>query len=423
MFIDIADIKVQSGRGGDGSVAFRREKFVAFGGPSGGDGGDGGSVIIVGDEGLRTLMDFKYQRTYKAENGEDGRKQKQYGKSGADLYLRVPLGTLVKDKETGHVMKDIRVNGEEFVVAKGGRGGKGNVKFATATRQAPKFAQPGKKGVERDIRLELKLIADIGLIGMPNVGKSSLLASLSNAKPKIANYHFTTLSPNLGVVEVDKGKSFVLADIPGLIEGANQGAGLGHDFLRHIERTRMLAHVIDISGIEDRDPREDFEKTNQELKSYNPELAKKKQIIVLNKVDLPDADFWEEYFIEKYGEDYPIIKTSVATNQGVKELSYKLYEKLSQIPDSSYSSYDEEYDFYIEEDVEDFTIQLEDGVYYVDGPFPEDLVYRTNFDDFNSLSYFMKALRDKGIIEELKDLGLEEGSDVVIDGVEFEYKE
>lgn len=422
MFIDSANVHVKAGRGGDGAVAFRREKFAPQGGPSGGDGGNGGSIVFVGDSGLRTLMDFRYQRSYAAENGENGQNKNQYGKAGANTYLRVPLGTLIKDKESGKVMADIRKNGEEFVVVKGGRGGKGNSKFATATRQAPRFSQPGTKGEERDVVLELKLIADIGLIGMPNVGKSSLLSIMSNATPKIANYHFTTLAPNLGVVELSGGRSFVLADIPGLIEGAGEGAGLGHDFLRHIERTRMLAHVVDISGSEDRDPRDDFRMINQELEEYNPRLAEKHQVVVLNKIDLPDSDFWMEYFLEDFGENYEIIETSVATTQGVEDLKEALWKAVESL-ESDYETYDEEYDFFQEKEVPEYEVFVEDGVFFVEGPFAEQLVYRTNFEDYQSLSYFLRALKQKGIIEELEDLGLTDGSDVVVDGMEFEYRE
>lgn len=422
MFIDSANVHVKAGRGGDGAVAFRREKFAPQGGPSGGDGGNGGSIVFVGDSGLRTLMDFRYQRSYAAENGENGQNKNQYGKAGANTYLRVPLGTLIKDKESGKVMADIRKNGEEFVVVKGGRGGKGNSKFATATRQAPRFSQPGTKGEERDVVLELKLIADIGLIGMPNVGKSSLLSIMSNATPKIANYHFTTLAPNLGVVELSGGRSFVLADIPGLIEGAGEGAGLGHDFLRHIERTRMLAHVVDISGSEDRDPRDDFRMINQELEEYNPRLAEKHQVVVLNKIDLPDSDFWMEYFLEDFGENYEIIETSVATTQGVEDLKEALWKAVESL-ESDYETYDEEYDFFQEKEVPEYEVFVEDGVFFVEGPFVEQLVYRTNFEDYQSLSYFLRALKQKGIIEELEDLGLTDGSDVVVDGMEFEYRE
>lgn len=423
MFIDVAKIELKAGRGGDGAIAFRREKFEPMGGPSGGDGGDGGSIIIRGDSGLRTLMDFRYKRHYKAEKGEHGLNKKQYGKSGKDLILNVPIGTLVKDFNTDRVMFDIREHDQEFIVVRGGRGGRGNAKFATSVRQAPRFAEPGKPGEERVITLELKLIADVGFIGMPNVGKSSLLSILSNAKPKIANYHFTTLSPNLGVVHIEQGKSFVVADIPGLIEGASEGAGLGHDFLRHIERTRMLAHVLDVSGSEGRDPLEDFETINNELEVYNPELAKKKQVVILNKTDIPDSELWMEIVTDNLTErGYELIKTSAATLSGTKELAYKLWELVSEM-DNDYETFDEEYDDFYEEKVEEYTISVIDDVIHVDGPFIDDLIYRTNFEDYEALNYFYNLLKRKGIIEELHDIGLKEGDEVVIGDMEFEFRE
>lgn len=317
MFVDIAKISVKAGKGGNGSVAFRREKYIPMGGPAGGDGGDGGSVILVADEGLRTLMDFRYKKHYHAENGEDGRGKKQYGSAGEDLYLRVPVGTLVKDAETGIVLADLKTHGQQYVAARGGRGGKGNVKFKSSIRRTPRFAQPGTKGDEREIILELKLLADVGLIGFPNVGKSTILAAITSAKPKIANYHFTTLKPNLGVVSIGEGHSYVLADIPGLIEGASEGAGLGLDFLRHIERTKLLLHVIDASGQEGRDPVEDFHKINDELKQYSNKLSGKEQIIVLNKMELPDAINNAERIKKEFSEKYEIIQVSAATGSGL----------------------------------------------------------------------------------------------------------
>lgn len=422
MFIDIAEISVKAGRGGDGAISFRREKFEPLGGPDGGDGGNGGSVIILGDKDIRTLMDFRYRRIYKAEAGENGKYKKMYGKTGQDLILKVPVGTLVKDKESGKVMADIKHDGQEFVVAKGGKGGKGNMKFATATRQAPKFAEPGKPGKERDIILEIKMIADIGLIGMPNVGKSSLLSSLSNAKPKIANYHFTTLEPNLGVVEIGPGKSFVIADIPGLIEGAGEGAGLGIDFLKHIERTRILAHVLDISGSEGRDPLEDFNKINEELAIYNPGLKDKKQIIVLNKIDIEDSKLWLEELQGKFPEDIEIIKTSAATQEGVRELAYALWNQVEKL-ETEYETLDEEYDYFEEQEEEEYTIFQDEDGYVVEGPYIDDLVYRTNFENYDSLSFFHNSLKKKGIMDELKAQGMKEGDNVIVGGVEFEYRE
>lgn len=295
MFIDIAAISLKSGKGGDGAISFRREKYVPNGGPDGGDGGDGGSIYFVGDRNLRTLMDFKYKTKYSAENGEDGKKKNCYGKKGQDLILKVPLGTLIKDERTGKVLFDIKNEGEKVLVLKGGRGGRGNVKFASSIKKTPRYAQSGLKGQETNVILEVKTIADVGLIGLPNVGKSSILSILTEAKPKIANYHFTTLSPNLGVVNIEEGKSYLIADIPGLIEGAKDGLGLGHDFLRHIERTRLLVHVLDVSGSENRDPLEDFDLINNELRDYSEKLLEKKQIVVLNKVDIEDSELFRNY--------------------------------------------------------------------------------------------------------------------------------
>lgn len=423
MFIDVAKIELKAGRGGDGAIAFRREKYEPMGGPNGGDGGDGGSIIFVGDEGIRTLMDFRYKRHYKAERGEDGKNKKQYGRAGKSLRLHVPIGTLVKDFESGKVMFDVKEHAKEYVVVKGGKGGRGNCKFATSTRRAPRFAEPGKLGQERTVVLELKLIADIGFIGMPNVGKSSLLSILSNAKPKIANYHFTTLTPNLGVVELGEGKSFVIADIPGLIEGAKDGAGLGHDFLRHIERTRMLAHVLDVSGSEGRDPLEDFEAINQELRGYNEKLAEKEQIVILNKIDIPDSELWlDDVYNKLTQEGYTVIKTSAANLDGTKKLAYALWEKVSKL-EVEYDTFDEEYEWFEEKDQEEYRIFVEDDVVNLEGPFIDDLVYRTNFEDYEALNYFYNLLKRKGILKELKDIGLEDGDTVVIGGIEFDFKE
>ncbi len=392
MFVDIAQISVKAGKGGNGSVAFRREKYVPMGGPA------GGSIILVADEGLRTLMDFRYKRHYQAENGEDGRGKKQFGSDGKDLVLRVPIGTLVKDEETGIVMADLKDHNQRYVVAKGGYGGKGNAKFATSIRRTPRFAEPGVKGESRDIILELKLIADVGLIGFPNVGKSTILASITSAKPKIANYHFTTLKPNLGVVSIGEGHSYAMADIPGLIEGASEGAGLGLEFLRHVERTKLLLHVIDASGQEDRDPVDDFYKINEELKEYSQKLTEKKQIIVLNKLDLPQAQENLER-IRKEFSDYEIIEVSAATGEGLDALKKRAYERLLQI--------EEEIEFVDETQVENFldkkerdtiVVSKEDEYYLAEGDFLERLVGSTNFDDFESFSNFQKVLVDKGVI-------------------------
>ena len=424
MFIDIAKINVKAGKGGNGCVAFRREKYEPMGGPAGGDGGDGGDVILEADEGLRTLMDFRYKRHYEAQNAEDGRNKKQFGSDGGDLVLRVPAGTLVKDEETGIVLADLKEDGQRYVCAKGGRGGRGNTRFKNSIRRTPRFAEPGTKGYERDIILELKLIADIGLIGFSNVGKSTILAAVTSAKPKIANYHFTTLKPNLGVVSIGEGHSYVLADIPGLIEGASQGAGLGHEFLRHVERTRLLLHVIDASGQEDRDPVEDFYKINDELKQYSEKLSNKKQIIVLNKMDLPDAQENLERIKAEFGADYEIFEVSAATGQGLDELKKVAYERLLKI--------EEEIEFVDENLVESFfdrkeqdtiVVTKEDEYFLAEGDFLERLVYSTNFDDFESFSNFQKVLIDKGVIEKLRELGASEGDLISVCGVEFDFVE
>ena len=424
MFIDIAKIRVKGGRGGDGAVSWRREKYEPSGGPYGGDGGNGGSIILKADEGIRTLMDFRYKRVYNGENGENGRTKKQFGRAGKDTVLRVPVGTLVKDANTGGVIVDLKENNQTFVIAKGGRGGRGNARFATATRQAPSFAEPGTKGEEREILLELKLLADVGLIGFPNVGKSTILSILSAAKPKIANYHFTTLKPNLGVVRVAEEKSFVIADIPGLIEGAHEGAGLGHDFLRHIERTRILVHVLDISGSEGRDPVEDFYKINEELVKYNEKLGSKPQIIAANKMDLPEADTGLEKIKDEFEpKGYKIYPVSAATMEGIDELKYAMWDLLMDT-ENAYNTFDEEYMHYEEEDKEDeIIVRKEAGEYIVEGSFVERLLNSVYFDDVDSLRYFQEMLRKKGIIDELKKLGIEEYDSVFICGYEFEFFE
>lgn len=422
MFIDIAKINLKAGKGGDGAVAFRREKYEPAGGPFGGDGGDGGNIILQADEGIRTLMDFRYKRSYKAENGENGRTKKQFGKKGQDLMLKVPVGTLVKDGETDRVIVDIKEHNQTFVIAKGGKGGRGNAKFATPTRQAPRFAEPGTKGEERTVVLELKLLADVGLVGFPNVGKSTILSILSEARPKIANYHFTTLKPNLGVVKVDEAESFVIADIPGLIEGAHEGAGLGHDFLRHVERTRVLVHVLDTSGIEGRDPIEDFYKINDELFQYNSKLKEKPQIIVANKMDLPEAEDWLKKIKEEFEpKGYKIYPISAATMEGIDRLKFGIWDALSNI-EIEYETFDEEIDITFEEpEDEAIIVKKENGKYIVEGAFIERLLYSTNFDDLDSLRYFQNAITQRGVVEELKELGIEESDTVFICGYEFEF--
>ncbi len=421
MFIDVAKIHVKAGKGGDGIVAWRREKYEPAGGPYGGDGGNGGSIILKADEGIRTLMDFRYKRSYTGQNGEDGRSKKQYGKSGEDIILKVPVGTLVKDANTQGVIVDLKEKDQTFVIARGGKGGRGNAKFATATRQAPGFAEPGTKGQEREIVLELKLLADVGLIGFPNVGKSTILSIVSAAKPKIANYHFTTLKPNLGVVRVAEEKSFVIADIPGLIEGAHEGAGLGHDFLRHIERTRVLVHVLDTSGSEGREPAEDFYKINEELSQYNIKLMDKPHIIVANKMDIPGADEGLEKIKKEFEpKGYKIYPVSAATREGIDELKYAIWELLSQT-EIIYETFDEQF-IHEEDDIEDsIIVKKEDGNYIVEGSFIERLLSSTYFDDVDSLRYFQDMLRKKGVIDELKELGIQDYESVFICGYEFEF--
>ncbi|MDU5201062.1 GTPase ObgE [Finegoldia magna] len=421
MFIDVAKIELKAGKGGDGSVAFRREKYEPSGGPAGGDGGDGGSIIIVGDKDIKTLMDYSYKSIYKAENGGDGRNKKQFGKKGEDLILKVPVGTLVKDYDTDTVIYDVKHDKEEFVICKGGKGGKGNVHFKSSIRQAPRFAEPGAKGEEKTIKLELKLLADVGLIGLPNVGKSTLLSIMSNARPKIANYHFTTLEPNLGVCKVGE-KSFVLADIPGLIEGASEGLGLGHDFLKHIERTKILVHVLDISGSEGRNPIEDFELINSELASYNIKLNDKKMLVVLNKTDLGAEDNIKE-FREKYSDKVDeIVEISAATTENVDKLMYLIADTLDSIEDD-YSTLDEQYVYFEEEKEPDFKVRKENENYIVEGPLIENLIYRTNFEVYESVNHLQKVLEDKGVIQQLKDLGIQDGDNVVIGDVEFDFYE
>lgn len=421
MFIDVAKIELKAGKGGDGSVAFRREKYEPSGGPAGGDGGDGGSIIIVGDKDIKTLMDYSYRSIYKAESGGDGRNKKQFGKKGEDLILKVPVGTLVKDYDTDTVIYDVKHDKEEFVICKGGKGGKGNVHFKSSIRQAPRFAEPGEKGEEKTIKLELKLLADVGLIGLPNVGKSTLLSIMSNARPKIANYHFTTLEPNLGVCKVGE-KSFVLADIPGLIEGASEGLGLGHDFLKHIERTKILVHVLDISGSEGRNPIEDFELINSELSSYNIKLNDKKMLVVLNKTDLGAEDNIKE-FREKYSDKVDeIVEISAATTENVDKLMYLIADTLDSIEDD-YSTLDEQYVYFEEEKEPDFKVRKENENYIVEGPLIENLIYRTNFEVYESVNHLQKVLEDKGVIQQLKDLGIQDGDNVVIGDVEFDFYE
>lgn len=415
MFIDTARISIKGGDGGHGCVAWHREKYVAAGGPDGGDGGRGGSIVFEADSNLSTLMDFRYKRKYAAARGEDGRGNKQSGKSGEDLTIRVPCGTIIRDGETELVVADLATAGERFIAARGGNGGWGNWHFATPTRQAPAFAKHGHKGEEREVVLELKLLADVGLIGLPNAGKSTLLSVISSARPKIADYHFTTLVPNLGVVEIS-GESFTVADIPGLIEGASGGAGLGHDFLRHIERTKVLIHVIDGSGMGGVEPAEAFEIVNKELAEYAPELGKREQIIALNKADLVEEmdDSWVP-------EGAKVFVISGATRRGIDELMKHTLEKVREVLPTEIQVFDLP-DNRI--DPKAFEISRDDsGAYVITGENIENLASMTDFDDSESSGYFHKALKVRGIWAALEEAGIVEGAVVKIGNLEFEWEE
>ena len=422
MFIDTAKIFIKAGKGGNGAVTFHREKFVASGGPDGGDGGVGGNVVFEVDDHMNTLLDFRFKRKYVAESGMPGGGKNSFGKAGKDLVIKVPRGTLIKDSATGALMCDMSST-ERFIAARGGRGGWGNAHFATPTRQAPRFAKPGLEGDEREILLELKLIADVGLIGFPNVGKSTLLSMISKSRPKIANYHFTTLTPNLGVVFVDAGQSFVCADIPGLIEGASEGVGLGHYFLRHVERCRLLVHLVDVSGSEGRDPVDDMMIINKELERYSPELAKRPQIIVCNKTDIleEDSDNLERVKVAAEQMGFMCLEMSAATNTGTRELIYKVWDelqKLDPIPDF-------EADFVFEEETlpaeRDIQIEFEDGIYYIRGTWIEKVVGSTNFGDYESRMYFERTLRKAGVFDMLEKAGVQEKDIVDACGLQFEY--
>ena len=424
MFIDKARIFVKAGNGGNGAVAFRKEKYVPAGGPDGGDGGNGASVIFEVDLGLRTLMDFKYQRKYHAEPGGDGTKGKRAGKNGEDLVLKVPAGTVIKDEATGLILADLKEEGDRAVIARGGRGGKGNQHFANSVRQAPAFAKSGTDGQERWVVLELKMIADVGLLGFPNVGKSTFLSVVTKAKPKIANYHFTTLTPNLGVVQTKFGESFVLADIPGLIEGAAEGIGLGHDFLRHVERTKVLIHIVDISGIEGRDALEDFDKINDELRLYNERLSTRPQVVVANKADiLEDESIFEDFKNELESRGYKVFKMSAATRQGVDEVIAYVTQLLQEVEDVELVTEEEMYrpELDVQEE-EGLTIEIdEDGVYVVEGKALRRIMYSVNFDDMESLQYFQKAMESQGVFDRLREMGIEDGDTVRIYELEFEF--
>ena len=426
MFADRAKIYIKSGKGGNGAVSFRREPFVPEGGPDGGDGGKGGDVIFQADENLRTLMDFRYKRKYEAENGQDGMKKKRYGKNGQDLIIKVPVGTVVIDEETGLVMKDLKEHGQSFVAAKGGKGGKGNTKYTTSTRQAPNFAEAGGFAKERNIILELKLIADVGLVGFPNVGKSTLLSVATSAKPKIANYHFTTIDPNLGVVQIFD-TSFVMADIAGIIEGAHQGAGLGFRFLKHIERTKVLIHVVDVSGSEGRDPIEDFEKINRELEQYSPRLMKKPQIVAANKIDIISEDDPGYIKFKEHVEakGYKVFPMSAPINIGVKEVLAEAAHQLQKLllepqEEDDYEMFDFEKDDN-DPDYREVRASFDGRDYVLEGKQLLKIFNSTNFNDGGSLRYLYKYIEKSGAFEKLRELGIEDGDVIRIEDFEFEY--
>ncbi|EHL15903.1 hypothetical protein HMPREF9629_01617 [Peptoanaerobacter stomatis] len=424
MFVDIAKITIKAGDGGNGCVAFRREIYVPDGGPAGGDGGNGGNIIFKADNNLRTLLDFKYKKKYEAENGQDGKGSNMYGKNGEDLIIKVPVGTVIRDTDTNLVIADLRKNGQEVIVAHGGHGGKGNSHFKTSVRQAPSFAKSGTKGQQFEVNLELKLLADVGLIGFPNVGKSTFLSIVTKATPKIANYHFTTLTPNLGVASLKNGDSFVIADIPGLIEGASQGVGLGFDFLRHVQRTKILIHIIDISGCEGREPLEDFEKINKELKEFDEKLSCKKQIVVANKMDLLfDHSIYEEFKNEIESRGYKVFAMSTATVQGVENILNYCSQLLSQIEEEEI--FDEE-EYYTDEkavkkSTDDIKITKEKGIYKIEGDKLERLLYSVNFNDLESMRHFQSVLENTGIFDMLRKDGIQDGDTVSIYGFEFEF--
>jgi GTP-binding protein len=423
MFVDQAKIYIKAGDGGDGAVSFHREKYVAAGGPDGGDGGKGGDIVFVVDDNISNLIDFRYKRKYVAEKGQNGGGKNCSGRNAPDLVVKVPRGTVVREIKSGRILADLSTD-EPAVIAHGGKGGRGNAHFATSTRQIPKFAKPGFRGDEYEVMLELKLIADVGLVGFPNVGKSTLISVVSAAKPKIANYHFTTLTPVLGVVKIEEGKSFVMADIPGLIEGASEGIGLGHEFLRHVERCRLIVHVIDVSGSEGRDPIEDFKAINHELENFSMDLAEAPQIVAANKSDMATPEQVER--LKNYVEDQGLLfyEISAATTKGTKELMYGVWERLSVLPpvkqfEAQPLTQEELDDKLISK--KDFRVTVEDGVYFVEADWLLDILRTANMDDYSSLQYFQNVLRTSGIIDKLEEMGIEEGDTVSIFDFEFEY--
>ena len=424
MFVDYVKIIIKSGDGGNGAATFRREKYVAAGGPDGGDGGRGGSIYFEVDPDMNTLIDFRYHKKYKAENGQNGSGGHKFGKSGEDLIIKVPLGTIVKDAESEKVIIDLDKPGQKELILKGGRGGKGNSHFATSTRQAPRFAIDGEKGKEKEVILELKSLADVGLVGFPNVGKSTILSKVTSATPKIANYHFTTIDPNLGVVKTEHGDSFVLADIPGIIEGASEGVGLGIKFLRHIERTRLLLHVIDVAGLEGRNPIDDFHKINDELKKYSEKLGNRKQIIVANKADsMQDESQYQE--LEKMAQEnnMEIFKISAITGEGLNELFNHVSQVLKTLPKEELYEIEDRVIYTLEEEEEPFTIDIIDGEFIVQGPACERLMGRVNIGDNESYSYMEKMLKKLGIEQALREKGVKEGDTVKILEWVFEWYE
>lgn len=421
MFYDYAKIYVKGGDGGNGMVAFRREKYVPEGGPFGGDGGKGGDVILLADEGLRTLVDFRYKRHYKADNGEHGRSKGQHGANGEDFVVKVPVGTLIKRSDTQEIIADLVAHGQTFVAAKGGRGGRGNMRFASNTNKAPGFAENGELGVDFWLEMELKLLADVGLIGFPNVGKSTIISHVSAAKPKIANYHFTTIDPNLGVVRLEEGKSFVLVDIPGLVEGASEGIGLGHRFLRHVERTRLLLHVLDISGSEGRDPYEDFIVINNELERYNPVLKSRQQIIVANKMDISGAEDNLEKLRGKLGDSYEIYPVSAVTGEGLDHLMYRTAALLDEIPLILAPVEEESLRIVKVEKEEPYQVAYNDGVWEVSGPSIDRMLVKTDLANEMAVKRFLLILRKMGVEKALRDAGAKDGDTVRFGNIEFDF--
>ena len=423
MFVDEAKIYIKAGDGGDGCVSFHREKYVAAGGPDGGDGGKGGDIVFKVDDNISNLIDFRYKRKYVAEKGQNGSSKNCSGRGAEDLVISVPRGTVVKEASTGRILADMSGD-EPVIIAKGGKGGRGNAHFATSTRQIPRFAKPGFRGDEYEVILELKLIADVGLVGFPNVGKSTLISVVSAAKPKIANYHFTTLTPVLGVVKIEDGKSFVMADIPGLIEGASEGVGLGHEFLRHVERCRLIVHVVDVSGVEGRDPIEDFETINKELRSFSRELADAPQIVAANKSDMASPEQIKR--LRDYVEDQGLLfyEISAATTKGTRELIMGVWERLEMLPPVKRFEAQPLTKEELEEKLtsrRDFSVTVEDGIYFVEADWLWDILRSVNMDDYSSLQYFQRVLRSTGIIDKLEEMGINEGDIVSIFDFEFEF--